>query len=267
MQSYPVTVKETISLSKNMKRVVLTGDSLKTFPNTRPGAYIKLMFDQNGNAVVKQPLLAPRPRLRTYTVRSFDKRHNAITIDFALHNKPEMKDDGMNSPKQEHTGGPASLWAERAKPGDKISFAGPGSSKPLADNYDWVLFAGDITALPSIESYLESLSPETSGFAFIQVPEHADIRPIKAPDKVKVIWLTANESIASKIAEHPQPEGVPAIWAACEFSEMRELRKLFTNTMQIPRDRIYISSYWKKGRSEEQHKVDKRNDQQLQMAS
>ena len=63
------------------------------------------------------------------------------------------------------------------------------------------------------------------------------------------------------------PQAVPAVWAACEFSEMRALRKLFNQDMGIAREQVYISSYWKRGRSEEQHKVDKRQDQEQLLKS
>ena len=52
----------------------------------------------------------------------------------------------------------------------------------------------------------------------------------------------------------------PAAWVACEFSDMRALRQLLAKERRIPHDQLYISSYWREGRSEDQHKVDKRKD-------
>lgn len=260
MPSYSVTVKDTINLSKNMRRIIFTDkslftdNSLATFPETSPGSYVKLMFDQKGNAIEEVAPDAPRPRMRTYTVKSINRQAREITIDFALHSHDEVID-------RQTKDGPASRWAENAKVGDKIRFSGPGSSKSLADNYDWVLFAGDITALPSIENYLSNLATDTVGFAFLQVPENEDMRDVKKPDNLQIVWINNSESLADCIAKTQLMPGNPAIWAACEFSQMRALRQLFTNEMGISRNQIYISSYWKKGRSEEQHKVDKRDDQ------
>lgn len=277
MPHYSVIVKDTITLSKNMRRIVFsdnhlfldnhlfsnnllfsnnslpTSNRLATFPETSAASYVKLIFDQQGNAIEFQAPDAPRPRMRTYTIKSIDRQAEEITLDFALHSHNDLNETQTND-------GLASRWAEYAKVGDKISFAGPGSSKSLADKYDWVLFAGDITALPSIENYLANLPKNTKGFAFIQVPENEDIRSINKPENLQIVWMNYSESLAQRIAKTELIPGIPAIWAACEFSQMRALRQLFTKDMGISRNQIYISSYWKKGRSEEQHKADKRDD-------
>ncbi|EGU61267.1 utilization protein for catechol-siderophore, partial [Vibrio nigripulchritudo ATCC 27043] len=54
------------------------------------------------------------------------------------------------------------------------------------------------------------------------------------------------------------------VWCATEFSTMRQLRKYFRNEREVERDEIYISSYWKQGRTEDQHKIDKRKDAEEQ---
>jgi NADPH-dependent ferric siderophore reductase len=43
---------------------------------------------------------------------------------------------------------------------------------------------------------------------------------------------------------------------------MRALRQYFRNEKEVERGNIYISSYWKKGVSEEGHKVIKQQDAQ-----
>ncbi len=48
------------------------------------------------------------------------------------------------------------------------------------------------------------------------------------------------------------------MWCACEFDDMRALRDYFRNQRNVEHDRIYISSYWKNGVSEDGHKVLKR---------
>ncbi len=47
-----------------------------------------------------------------------------------------------------------------------------------------------------------------------------------------------------------------------EFDAMRELRHYFQNDKQVPRELIYISSYWKSGVSEDGHKAFKQQDAQ-----
>lgn len=244
------TVVSTERLSANMQRVSLYSEDLFGFPATLPGDYVKLMFNQDGSAFSGATESGSAMIMRTYTVRELDHSRGILKIDFALHS---------------HNGnsGPASEWAASTQPGDRIGFAGPGSTKRLADHYDWVLFAGDMTAMPAIESHLSTLPEHTEGFAVLQVNSQEDIRPIAKPERVKVLWLTkAEQSLADAIRTLDRMPGKPAIWAASEFSQMRAMRTLFSHEWNIPRTEYYLSSYWKEGRSEEQHKIDKRKDQQ-----
>jgi NADPH-dependent ferric siderophore reductase len=242
-----ISVVSTQRLSANMQRIVFSGDDLGTFPTVKPGAYIKLMFNQDGSAVT-DPLASDDVIRRTYTVREFDLEARLLTLDFVLH-------DG------EHASGPASNWAMSAKVGDQICFGGPGSIKDFPEDYDWVLFAGDITALPAIESHLALLPKETVGFVIVAIQEENDIRELVKPDGVTITWLTdSSKRLADVLSHLERPAGKPALWAASEFSQMRELRSLFKDKWQVHRTDYYLSSYWKIGRSEDQHKQDKRND-------
>ncbi|EMI57739.1 siderophore-interacting protein [Rhodopirellula sallentina SM41] len=66
--------------------------------------------------------------------------------------------------------------------------------------------------------------------------------------------------LASKINALTWLDGKPSVWAACEFNSMRNLRKLFQQKHEIEKDNLYLSSYWKMGQSEEEHKTAKRID-------
>ncbi len=84
--------------------------------------------------------------------------------------------------------GPASAWATSTKPGDIITLAGPGSSKGLSEQYDWILLAGDMTALPSIRNHLAELPVQTKGYAVIKIEDEKDAVTLKKPEGVTVIW-------------------------------------------------------------------------------
>ncbi|WP_295798323.1 SIP domain-containing protein [uncultured Microbulbifer sp.] len=56
-------------------------------------------------------------------------------------------------------------------------------------------------------------------------------------------------------------EGNPSVWCACEFTTMRHLRRYFRKEREVDAKLGYISSYWKHGLSEEQHKIVKREDE------
>ena len=44
---------------------------------------------------------------------------------------------------------------------------------------------------------------------------------------------------------------------------MKKLRNYFQNIKKIEKEYIYISSYWKKGSDQEQHKIIKKKDNQI----
>jgi len=242
-----VNVIESLRITPNMQRIVVGGASLNDFPETKPGGYVKLLFDLEGEPVISPSKDKPMA-MRTYTINSFDKEKAQLSLDMVIHAK-----DGIT--------GPASGWALRAKSGDQLTIAGPGSSKPLAPHYDWVLFAGDMTALPSIRNYLSALPNSAQGVAIVSIQHHADAVPLQKPEGVTVEWVVEGENTLTDAIQHTQwLPGVPAVWVACEFSDMRKIRTWLKDDKQVPHSQVYISSYWRKGRSEDQHKIDKRQD-------
>lgn len=241
-------VKGTSRLSENMQSVILESERLKQFPDVLPGAYIKLIFEDSGAPFTSTSHEDTARMMRTYTIRKLDKDKGQLQIDMVLH-----ADNGAS--------GPAATWAVKAKPGDEIAIAGPGSVKQVDAKADWVLLAGDTTALPAIESHLENIPKDTKGYAFISVASENDIRTLVKPEDIDVIWVNQNSGgLASLLSDTSFPDSTPSIWAAAEFSQMREMRTLFSKRFSISRNELYLSSYWKYGRSDEQHKIDKRND-------
>lgn len=248
-QFYSLQVQSTVRLTPNLQRLVLTGEDLAGFPAAPAGSYIKLLFNQFGEPHTSVPQEGQKTLMRTYTVRAFNKESRTLTVDFMLHG------EGVEA-------GPASHWAQTTKVGDTITIAGPGTSKGLADEYDWVMLLGDMTALPAISAQLESLPAEAKGYAIINVVSDADQQALKVPDGIQVIWLTESNSsgLAKSLHDIEWLEGTPAVWAACEFSSMRAIRSTLDVEFNVARSQVYVTSYWREGRSEDQHKIDKRQD-------
>ncbi|MBR9908959.1 MAG: siderophore-interacting protein [Gammaproteobacteria bacterium] len=236
-------VLATADITPHMRRITLGGSGMATFPQEdQGGAYIKLVFPQQGGA---------KPLLRTYTVRN--QREGEIDVDFVLHDAP----------------GPASRWATQAGVGDRILVGGPGPRKLINSDGDWCLFVGDMTALPAISVNLELLPADTRGYAVLEVLHEEDIQPLRAPQNLQLVWVVNPDPdpegrvLAERIAALPWLEGSPAVWAASEFNSMRELRRCFREVRPVEKKLRYISSYWKMGISEDQHKIDKKRDAEL----
>lgn len=240
---YELVVASTKQLTANMKRITLRGSDLERFPHNQEGAYIKLYLPQENEASTA---------IRTYTVSSFRPKANELDIDFVLH---------------EH-GGPASIWAQSAELGEKMTIGGPGPKKLIDLAADWFFIVGDMTALPAIMANLNVLPKTAKGYVVLEVVEVADIQNIRVPSAVELHWVVsasdslAKNSLVNKVESLAWLEGIPYVWTACEFSSMRALRKYFKVERHVEKDRIYISSYWKKGVDEGAHKIAKRDDSQ-----
>ena len=60
-------------LTPNMLRITLQGAQLENIP-WQPGCYVKLQVPDEA-----------RPKMRTYTARSYDAATQSLAIDFAIH--------------------------------------------------------------------------------------------------------------------------------------------------------------------------------------
>ncbi len=225
-------------ITPNMLRLTLGGSGMDNFPADQASAYIKLMFPQPANA---------RPIVRTYTIRA--QRDTAtggeIDVDFVVH----------------ADAGPASSWAMTAEPGDQILIGGPGPKKLVDNHADWFFIVGDMTALPAISVNLEQLPDTARGHVVIEVIDAADMQTLQAPANMQIHWRvnphpgTDASGLLDRVQQLPWLSGRPSIWCACEFSSMRALREHFRAQPEVDRENLYISSYWKLGAKEEEHKV------------
>jgi len=231
-----LTVINKEQISVNMLRITLQGAQLKDL-SWQPGCYVKLLIPD-----------VTKPKMRTYTARSYDSKNQSLAIDFAIH----------------QPAGAATSWAINVKVGDEIELKGPGTLKIDASVGDWYLFAADMAALPAAISVIETLPPTAKGYAFLEVSDELDKQEFSAPIDMEIKWLV-----------HPNPkekssqqldaikameilEGTPNIFVAGELSTIREIKQFINEKEQFKDAISYISSYWKIGLKEEEHKQAKR---------
>lgn len=247
-----IVVKDSMKVTPHMQRVTFTGDELTDFPENCESGYVKLLFSKKGQAIDDNNQIEKEKYLtRTYTVRAFSREKNELALDFSLH---------------AHKAGPASAWASSTKPGDKILMAGPGPTKLVNNQADWFLLASDMSGLPALSCNLEQLPVNAQGYAVIEVVDELDKQTLKVPDGISIKWVINNkpgensDALLGEIRSLPWKEGNPYVWVACEFDYMRKIRDYLKNSRNIEKEHIYISSYWKFDRTEEQHRIDKRID-------
>ncbi|GAD90869.1 putative siderophore-interacting protein [Vibrio halioticoli NBRC 102217] len=241
-----VTVISTQRISPNMQRVVLQGEALANFPEDCAASYVKFLFDGKGNTISE---IAPdsRPIMRTYSIRRFMPETAAIEVDFVRHIT------------QDPDSGFATRWADAAQVGDEISLMGPGAIASINNDADWFFMVADMTGLPALSAKLQTLPKQAIGYVVIKVTHQDDIQPLSLPSNMQATWIT-DEPLNKTVQALPWLDGSPFVWVASDFDSMRELRQYFRNDKNIPKDDIYISSYWKEGIAEDGHKVLKKQD-------
>ncbi|REG85522.1 siderophore-interacting protein [Marinomonas pollencensis] len=231
-----VVISSTL-VTPHMLRVTLGGENISTMPEDQESGYVKLIFPSDSGRL-----------MRTYTIRK--QRADAIDIDFMLH----------------EDSGPASSWAKNAKPGDRILVGGPGPKKMIEESAEWQLLIGDMTALPAISVNLETLPASAKGYAVIEVVSEDDIQPLNHPAGIELKWVinshpgSDDQALLKEVQALNWLSDDVSVWAACEFGSMKALRRFFKEEKKVPKDKLYISSYWKQGSNEDQHKAVKRAD-------
>lgn len=234
-------------ITPNMLRVTLGGPGMADFPAGSAGGYIKLrLFPDGADGPVS---------VRTYTIRH--QHEDSIDVDFALHT------DG----KGDH--GPATSWAMQAAIGDAIQIGGPGAAKPLPDGHDFYLVAGDMTALPAISVNLERLPANAIGYGIIEVQCEEDRQDIAVPHGFDLDFVvnpvpgSGAEAMLARVRAAAPQQGEMYAWVASEFETMRAARSFLRGELGLGRDQLYISSYWKAGLAEDDHKRIKSEDAAL----
>ena len=243
-----LVVKCAYFLTPNMRRITLQGDALSHFPAEAEGANVKLLFQQNS-------LGKPATAMRTYTIAQQRSAPNEIDIDFMLHRSKGGLVHGIAAPR-----------ALSAKPDDNISLFGPGLAQHVNIDADYFLLAADMTALPALKVSLKTLPKKAKGTVFVEILSNHDKQELPLPENIQVVWVINNEpgSDASPlyhaIKKTESQNGCLAAWVSCEFKTMKKIRNYLKTVRSIEKTHIYISSYWKKGDTEEQHKLIKKID-------
>ena len=254
----PVVVHETIRISPSLVRIVLRTDDWSSFGEPdHTDAYVKLVFLSPGVAY-PQPIDPARireelpsehwPRMRTYTVRAFDRAAGTLTLDVVTHG----------------TSGLAGPWAAAARPGDPMLLVGPGGGYSPDAAADWHLLAGDESALPAIANALEALPGDAVGAAFVEVADAAHEVPLAAPAGVAVHWVHVGDELPGHglvpaVRSWTAPAGAGHVFVHGEAGVVKDLRRHLRTDRGLPLDQLSISGYWRLGADDERWRAMKRD--------
>ncbi|WP_239324262.1 siderophore-interacting protein [Snodgrassella gandavensis] len=250
--AYLVRVHKIIDLSPNLRRLVLHSAELAEYPHQFNGAHIKIFLARPGQTTPQLPQFSGhgfnwaeadnKPIVRTYTIRDYDAKACTISIDFVKHGDS----------------GPACAFAEQAQPGDILGISSPGGPNPMLKTAARYLFAGDITALPAIESLLAGMQPDARGDVVLLLPQAEDLpATLSLPAGMRLHTFYGDLSQIPALVKLVSTF-VPLVcddfaWVAGEAALVKPLRELLRTQWQLPPQRHYAVPYWRQGENEESY--------------
>ncbi len=261
--AFAVTVAAARAIAPGWRRLTLAAPELRDFAPWGLDQRIKLVLPLPDGGLADFGLMAeptPHPSewyarwkalpeternvLRTYTPSAIRPEQGEIDVDVLLHDPP----------------GPASAWAARVTPGERLWITGPDRRngwtgyglhwQAPAGATRWLL-VGDETAFPAIANILRTL-PE-GGRADVLL-EAADVRDDivspGAPDGAHVRLVlrgaVAGDALEAAVRDTPVDDA-EYVWLAGEAGAVTRIRRHLTAERGVPKDRVSFLGYWKLG--------------------
>ncbi|MNK31166.1 NADPH-dependent ferric-chelate reductase [compost metagenome] len=241
-----LTVKTVQRVTPHLIRITLTGDALEGFTSPGFDDHAKLFFPDAATGQLTLPTAGPdgpvwpeggRPAMRDYTPRRHDAQANTLEIDFALHDA-----------------GPATQWAEQAKPGDIVGVGGPRGSFIVPTEFDWHLLIGDDTALPAISRRLAELPAGARVVVLAEVDSAADEIPFETQAELTLRWVHregAAPGLSSVLVDTLKAMTLPTgdfhAWVGCESAIAKALRAHLVGERGANPKWVRASGYWRRG--------------------
>jgi NADPH-dependent ferric siderophore reductase len=233
-------------LTPHLVRITLGGEALAGFASPGFDDHAKLFFPDPRTGAITLPTAGPdgpiwpaggKPAMRDYTPRRHDAIAGTLEIDFALHDA-----------------GPATQWAERARPGDVVGIGGPRGSFIVPTAFDWHLLIGDDTALPAIGRRLAELPAGAHAVVIAEVDGPADEIAFDSVAEVDLQWVHrrgAEPGTGTALLDALRASTLPAgdfhAWVACESAAAKALRAHLVGERGAHPKWTRASGYWRRG--------------------
>lgn len=248
-----LTVSRVEELTPKFKRVYLTGDALADgFPyvHLAPTDHIKLVFPQPGASEVEIPTRGPSgwitpsgkaPIFRDYTVRGWLPNSQELIVEFVVHGH-----------------GVASSWAANAKPGDQLGVLGPRGNIVFPQNYSHYVLAGDEAVIPALSRFVEELPANVTAHVVIEVADAAEVRTLTDRENFTFEWVLRDQAGTGGLLAAIRGVELPThddwfVFAAGEAGSLKPIRDYFRLELALPKERVVVDGYWKRGLSNLDH--------------
>lgn len=229
-------------------RVTVSGPEFGDFTSAGPADHVRVFFPDAATGELVAPTPAPagedgivRPDRATIS-RDFTPLPRAVgarielDLDFFVHPDP----------------GPASSWAESARPGDELVVVGPRGSRRAPQNIDALLLICDETSLPSVTRWVRDVPFGTRIDVIAAVHGAGEwvAEYIGAAPGVHVEVVAADSSGGTVLAALERRGEIGAgtyVWAAGEASALVPVRRHLRRGLALPAAQAQVSGYWRRG--------------------
>jgi NADPH-dependent ferric siderophore reductase len=240
-------VRQVQRVTPHLIRITLGGDDLAGFTSPGFDDHAKIFFPDGATGSLALPSAGPdgpvwppgpKPLMRDYTPRRHDAAAGTLEIDFVLHDA-----------------GPATEWAERARPGDTLGVGGPRGSFIIPTDFEWHLLIGDDTALPAISRRLAELPAGARVVVLAEVEDEADRIPLHTPAALTLHWVYRRGAepgagvspLLEMLRSLTLPDGDFHAWVGCESGAAKALRTHLVAERGAHPKWTKASGYWRRG--------------------
>jgi NADPH-dependent ferric siderophore reductase len=234
-------------ITPQMLRITVGGPELAGFVSLGYDDHVKLFFPDEHTGELRLPgvdaegqIVWPagaRAVARDYTPLAYDAEAATLQLAFAL-----------------HQAGPATRWAQQARPGDWLGVGGPRGSfvQPMA--FDGYVLIGDDTALPAIARRLAELPADAPTVVMVEVEDAACEQNLPSRASVSWRWLHRQgrpahdpSRLLAALQAQEWPAGDLQVWIAAESGVALALRRHWVLERAHPRQWIKAAGYWRAG--------------------
>lgn len=172
------------------------------------------------------------PQGRNYSIRHLDAATGSVVIDVVIHST-----------------GPVTEFAQRARPGDRVTMShARGWYRPPPET-DWQILVADLAALPALARILTESDDDAPLIVVTELGDPSDVELLPEFAGTHLSDVGGNGYTPSRLAARMRdldlPPGRGYCWFAGEAAESRSVRKYVRSELGWGRDDYDIIGYWR----------------------
>lgn len=225
VREHPVTVTSVEDVLPWYRRVTVDARGFLNDREMFPTMWIRLWVpDINRPGALRQ---------RGYTLVDPDQEGDTFALEFVMHERA----------------GSASQWAQNVQPGVEVELSHTPTKLKADLAIGNVILVGDSSAIPAINSILDSLPESTLAHVSLLGTHEQAESLIRMRTRDRLVRADDREMLISGLRDlSVDPDGT-YVWAAGERRMITATRDLVRRQWDVPRDRLHAQAYWIEGKA------------------